>query len=101
MSKIEAVENGENIHSIYLDFEKAFYKVDRDLLLRKLKGLGVKGKLGIWIQSFLKNRPQQVLVDGKLPSIFTLPSAVPQGSVLGPVFFLIFISDISEGLESD
>ena len=98
---LEALENGDNIDSIYLDFAKAFDKVDHDLLLRKLKGLGVKGKLGIWIQSFLKNRHQQVLVDGKLSSIFTLLSGVPQGSVLDPVLFLIFISDISEGLESD
>ena len=81
MPKIEAVQNGENIDSIYLDFEKAFDKVDCDLLLRKLKGLEVKGKLGIGIQLFLKNRPQHELVDGKLPSIFTLPSGVPQGSV--------------------
>ena len=62
---LEALENGENIDAIYLDFAKAFDKVDHDLLLEKLKSLGVKGKVGMWIQSFLKNRHQQVLVDGK------------------------------------
>ena len=76
-------------------------EVDHDLLPEKLKSLGVKGRVGMWIQSFLKNRYQQVLVDGQLSSIFTLISGVPQGSVLGPVLFLIFISDISESIESD
>ena len=98
---LEALENGENIDAIYPNFAKAFDKVDHDLLLEKLKSLGVKGRVGVWIQSFLKNRHQQVLVDGQLSSIFTLISGVPQGSVLGPVLFLIFISDISESIESD
>ena len=98
---LEALENGDNIDAIYLDFAKAFDKVDHNLLLRKLKQMGVKGRLGMWIQNFLKNRTQQVLVDGKLSSSFTLISGIPQGSVLGPILFLIFISDITKDLSSD
>ena len=56
---------------------------------------------GNWIQNFLKERNQQVLVDGKLSSVFLLLSGIPQGSVLGPILFLIFISDITENLETD
>ena len=98
---LEALENRDNIDAIYLDFAKAFDKVDHNLLLRKLKRMGIKGKLRMWFQNFLKERTQQVLVDGKLSSTFTLISGIPQGSVLGPILFLIFISDSTEGLNSD
>ena len=92
------MEEGANVDAIYLDFAKAFDKVDHGLLLHKLKRVGVKGKMGRWIQEFLKNRENQVLVDDQKSLIFFLKSGVPQGSVLGPILFLIYISDISEGL---
>ena len=95
---LKAMEEGANVDAIYLDFAKAFDKVDHGLLLHKLKGVGVKGKMGRWIQEFLKNRENQVLVDDQKSMIFLLKSGVPQGSVLGPILFLIYISDISEGL---
>ena len=98
---LQALEDGDNIDAIYLDFAKAFDKVDQGLLLHKLKALGVKGKMGRWIQKFLTGRTQQVLVDGKMSSIFLLLSGVPQGSVLGPILFLIFIADIGEDLEAE
>ena len=75
-----------------------FHGVDHGLLLHKLKKVGVKGKMGRWIQEFLKNRENQVLVDDQKSLIFFLKSGVPQGCVLGPILFLIYISDISEGL---
>ena len=62
---------------------------------------GNKRKRGNLIQNFLKDRSQQVLVDGKLSSVFLLLSGIPQGSVLGPILFLIFISDITKNLETD
>ena len=95
---LKAMEEGANVDAIYLDFAKAFDKVDHGLLLHKLKRVGVKGKMGRWIQEFLKNRENQVLVDDQKSLIFFLKSGVPQGSVLGPILFLIYISDISEGL---
>ena len=54
--------------------------------------------MGRWIQEFLKNRENEVLVDDQKSKTFLLKSGVPQGSVLGPILFLIYISDISEGL---
>ena len=55
---LQAMEEGSNIDAVYLDFAKAFDKVDHGLLLHKLKQMGVKGKLGRWIQNFLKGRPE-------------------------------------------
>ena len=60
--------------------------------------MGVKGKLGRWIQNFLKSRTNEVLVDDQKSLIFFLTSGIPQGSVLGPILFLIYISDIGNDL---
>ena len=93
---IDAFENGSNMESVYLDFSKAFDIVDHGILLHKLRGLGVRGRLGCWLASFLTNRVQCVVVDGAKSSEERVVSGVPQGTVLGPLLFLIMISDIDQ-----
>ena len=66
------------------------------LTLKKLHKLGIKGKLGAWLRSFLTNRSQQVIVDGMKSSSKHVISGVPQGSVLGPLSFLVLIADIDQ-----
>ena len=88
------LENGKGVDVIYLNFAKAFDKVDHGITLRKLKLLGIKGRLGRWICSFLTNRVQSVLVEGKKSKPKPLTSGVPQGSVLDPLLFLVLIGDI-------
>ena len=74
--------------------------MDHGILLHKLKALGISGHVGRWFMNFLTGRLQEVLVKGRKSKVFILVSGVPQGSVLGPILFLIFIGDISEGVEA-
>ena len=90
----QLLENNQNVDVVYLDFAKAFDKVDFLVTMKKLRNVGISGKLGQWIYSFLTNREQAVIVDGTTGNLSEVKSGVPQGSVLGPLLFLVLISDI-------
>ena len=92
------LKNKEQIDAILLDFSKAFDKVDHEGLILKLEHLGVRNSLLDWVRSFLIGRNQRVLVEGASSTPTKVLSGVPQGTVLGPLFFLIYINDISQGL---
>ena len=94
------LESGLCSDTIYLDFAKAFDKVDHGILHHKLRDLGIHDKVGNWIHAFLHNRQQTVVVDGHHSTNSTVVSGVPQGTILGPILFLVLILDISQGTSS-
>ena len=81
---LSTLEEGHNLDVVYLDFAKAYDKVDHSVLLHKIRALGIEGKLGSWIGSFLLDRTQEVKVEGSKSRKEKVISGVPQGSVLGP-----------------
>ena len=94
---LDGLEQGHGVDCVYLDFSKAFDKVETGVLLHKLREAKILGKTGKWLASFLdsKQRQQAVAVDGTISDLSPVVSGVPQGTVLGPVLFLLHIADIA------
>ena len=84
---------------MYLDLSKAFDRVWHDGLIYKLKRCGVSGQLLSLIQNFLKNRKQRTVLNGQASNWGDILAGVPQGSILGPLFFLVYINDLTENLK--
>ena len=95
----ETLTEGKRLDTIFLDFAKAFDKVDHEILLEKVKKHKISGKIGKWIKEFLSERKFRVVANGCMSDEGDVLSGVPQGTVLAAILFVIMISDIDEKIK--
>ena len=92
---VKALDNGKCALGIFLDFQKAFDTVDHSILLDKLHCYGIRGIANQWFFSYLSNRQQLVVYNGFESELKVINCGVPQGSILGPLLFLLYINDLT------
>ena len=91
----KALDTGKIVIGVYLDIKKAFDVISHQILLKKLYALGIRGNLFNWIKSYLTNRSQFVSYNNVKSETKFVTHGVPQGSILGPLFFIVFMNDVS------
>ena len=96
----QLITSKDEIDVIYIDFRKAFDSVPHNELLVKLWNIGITGTLWKWFESYLSNRSQCVSINNSLSKCLPVLSGVPQGSILGPLLFLVYINDLPSAISS-
>ena len=91
---LQALEEGKQIRFVFCDVSKAFDRVWHRGLLHKLEEIGIRGTLLQWFKAYLQNRKQRVSLNGQLSDIEVINAGVPQGSILGPLLYIIYMNDI-------
>jgi sarcosine oxidase/L-pipecolate oxidase len=94
------LDNRNGIDTIYLDFQKAFDTVPHQHLINKLQSYDICGNILGWIRDFLANRKQKVVINGTCSDWTTVTSGIPQGSVLDPILFTIYINDLPDVVQN-
>ena len=92
---ISALDENKYILGVFLDFSKAFDTIDHSIMLHKLHNYGIRGVANKWFDSYLTNRSQYVSYNGEESSYKGIVCGVPQGSILGPLSFLIYVNDLA------
>ena len=94
------LDDGKYSAGVFVDLKKAFDTFDHNILLKKLDYYGVRGIANEWFASYLKNRKQFVSISGHISSSQVIQTGVPQGSVLGPLLFLLYINDLNKSIKN-
>ena len=97
----EALDNGHDMRIVFMETSKAFDKVWHKGVIFKLKRKRINGLLLKWFISYLENRLQRVVIDGQSSNELPVQADVPQGSILGPLVFLIYMDDIIDKISCD
>ena len=90
----EGINENRGTVACFVDLKKAFDIVNHNILINKLALLGLSNSMILWVQSYIKNRTQRTLANNILSEVRTIECGVPQGSILGPLFFLVYINDM-------